>query len=84
MIIGFYGSSNSIKQPLKEVALLLLKLGTILFGGPATHIAMMENEVVQKYKLVDEQHFFRFHRSNKSHYSTNCKYRSCHAIPHCA
>lgn len=42
---------------LKEVAQLFLKLGTIAFGGPATHIAMMQQEVVEKKKWLSEQHF---------------------------
>ncbi len=45
------------KQKLKELAQLFLKLGFIGFGGPAAHIAMMQNEVVEKKKWLDEQHF---------------------------
>lgn len=42
---------------LAEIATLFLKLGTIGFGGPAVHIAMMEEEVVRKRKWFSQQHF---------------------------
>lgn len=47
----------SEKQRLKELAQLFLKLGFIGFGGPAAHIAMMQNEVVVKRKWFDAQYF---------------------------
>ena len=42
---------------IKEIAQLFLKLGIIGFGGPAAHIAMMQDEVVRKRKWLSEQHF---------------------------
>ena len=33
---------------LRELALLFLRLGTVGFGGPAAHIALMEEEVVRR------------------------------------
>ena len=42
---------------LREVALLFLRLGTISFGGPAAHIAMMEDEVVKRRKWITHEYF---------------------------
>jgi chromate transporter len=42
---------------LSEVALLFLKLGTIAFGGPAAHIAMMEDEVVRRRGWLSREDF---------------------------
>jgi chromate transporter len=42
---------------LQELAKLFLKLGTISFGGPAVHIAMMEDEVVQQRQWLTREQF---------------------------
>lgn len=42
---------------LREVATVFLKLGTIGFGGPAAHIAMMREEVVRRRGWVDDARF---------------------------
>ncbi len=42
---------------LKEVASLFFKLGCFAFGGPAAHVAMMEEEVVEKRKWMSRQYF---------------------------
>lgn len=42
---------------LLEIAQLFFKLGCISFGGPAAHIAMMEDEVVHKRKWFTQEHF---------------------------
>lgn len=42
---------------LGEVAKVFFKLGSIAFGGPAAHIAMMDDEIVKKRKWMTPQHF---------------------------
>lgn len=42
---------------LKEIALVFLKLGAIAFGGPAAHVAMMDDEIVKKRKWIDKDKF---------------------------
>jgi chromate transporter len=43
------------RQRLKELATVFLKLGTIAFGGPAAHIAMMDNEVVNQRQWMSRE-----------------------------
>lgn len=45
------------RSNLKEIARLFLRLGITAFGGPAAHIAMMQQEVVYKRKWMTEEHF---------------------------
>lgn len=42
---------------LSELARLFLKLGVVAFGGPAAHIAMLEDEVVTRRAWMGRQHF---------------------------
>lgn len=42
---------------LAELARVFLKLGTVGFGGPAAHIAMMEDEVVRRRRWLDRDDF---------------------------
>lgn len=42
---------------LSELAKLFIKLGIIGFGGPAVHLAMMEEEVVKKRAWMTGEHF---------------------------
>jgi chromate transporter len=50
-------SPISPNKRLGEVARLFLKLGIIGFGGPAVHIALMEEEVVRRRGWMTHQHF---------------------------
>lgn len=45
------------QKKLIEIAQVFLKLGLFAFGGPAAHIAMMEEEIVRKRKWMNHSHF---------------------------
>jgi len=49
-----------VKTPIRDIATLFLKLGTIAFGGPAAHIAMMEDEVVRRRRWLSREEFLDF------------------------
>ena len=50
--------STEIREAsLGQIALVFLKLGTIAFGGPAAHFAMMEQEFVRRRKWITEAEF---------------------------
>jgi len=45
------------KNRLKEIATVFFKLGSTAFGGPAAHIAMMDDEIVKKRKWIEKDKF---------------------------
>lgn len=49
--------SNEKPGRLREIAALFFKLGVIGFGGPAAHIALMEDEVVEKRAWLSRERF---------------------------
>jgi chromate transporter len=59
------GEADSEEEPgginasgrVREVARLFLKLGTIGFGGPAAHIALMRREVIERSQWMSEREF---------------------------
>jgi len=46
-----------MNKHLLEIAALFLKLGVSAFGGPAAHIGMMEQEIVEKRGWIPRKHF---------------------------
>ncbi len=48
------------RSPLPEIALLFLKLGTTAFGGPAAHVAIMDEDVVRRRHWLSEQEFLDY------------------------
>src|SRR5271154_4704828 len=45
------------RDALRELAVLFLRLGTLSMGGPAAHIAMMEDEVVRRRRWMTHERF---------------------------
>lgn len=45
------------RSEIAEVAKVFLRLGFVGFGGPAVHIAMMEEELVRKRQWLTHEHF---------------------------
>jgi chromate transporter len=45
------------RSRLTELATVFLKLGTIGFGGPAAHIAMLEDEIVTRRQWISQPQF---------------------------
>src|SRR5688572_27361807 len=46
-----------IHTPLREVARVFLRLGVISFGGPAAHVALMEEEIVRRRRWLTREKF---------------------------
>lgn len=47
--------STQPKAELKELATVFFRLGAIAFGGPAAHIAMMDDEVVRRRRWLSRE-----------------------------
>jgi chromate transporter len=46
-----------VARDVREIALAFLRLGITAFGGPAAHIAMMEDEFVRRRAWLDREQF---------------------------
>jgi len=51
------GISEKKQVPLGELALFFLRLGTTAFGGPAAHVAIMEDELVRRRQWLSREKF---------------------------
>jgi len=54
------GRPGGGRTPIAEIARLFLKLGISSFGGPAAHIALMEDEVVRRRAWLTRQEFLDY------------------------
>jgi chromate transporter len=49
--------ADNRRVPLRKLALFFLRLGTTAFGGPAAHIAIMEDELVRRRHWLSRERF---------------------------
>lgn len=63
---------------LLSIATLFLKLGTIGFGGPATNLALMEEEVVRRRKWLSRDQFLDFLGATNLIPGPNSTEMACH------
>lgn len=54
-------SKEEQKTRLKEIVLVFLKIGITAFGGPAAHVAIMDDEIVKKRKWMTKDKFLDFY-----------------------
>jgi Chromate transporter len=52
-----HSASSPPKVSIRELAVFFLRLGCTAFGGPAAHIAMMEDELVRRREWLSRQKF---------------------------
>jgi len=55
-----WGARSRFSLALTELARVFLKLGITAFGGPAAHVAMMEEEVVRRRAWLSRDEFMDF------------------------
>ena len=58
--MGTHSGRGEEPTSLGEIARLFAKLGTIAFGGPAAHVAMMEDEVVRRRGWLTRDQFLDY------------------------
>src|ERR1700739_3451660 len=56
-------SETKRERPLREIAKEFLRLGFVAYGGPAAHIAMMEERFVRRLCLGSPGRVFHFRRA---------------------